>query len=209
MFNNFISTDAIRPNLCAPHRENGVTVATNGHKLIVIDNKRLKKEYEHVDEYVNWKKVVYDQTKDIKLKYPLIVHKKNIGDILNKVPMYNLYADCDYCEGTGECICSNCDTAHDCGYCDGTGEDRTKPIGKDYEWYSHIKISNNYFEASILKSLFDFMNYDNIESINMITDTETKQAVFETDDVKILLMPVKHDTDDNIVGEIKTNSNSR
>jgi hypothetical protein len=32
-------------------------------------------------------------------------------------------ADCENCDGSGECVCDNCGSEHDCGICDGSGKE--------------------------------------------------------------------------------------
>lgn len=189
----FLSQDELRPELQFVHNTGEYAVATNGHILIEIPLSKVKKKYNSVERYPNYKSVMpkeSDYFKEAKL-----ITAESIREVLQTVPMRKEMIEYVKCEGSGW----NHDTASgDCEACKGKGEVEGKDMIFDLSTHK-VKIGEGYFNPNYVEVLLKVAQVSNTGVILQRCTSETKANQFEIDDVKILIMPMRiRDNMDNI-----------
>ena len=186
----FCSDEEMRPAMMNPFINGDFVCATNGLIAIIISKSLAEKDYSQNPSL----KLLEILESTTLLDTPINISFKDFN--FPKEPIYETIdeeRDCSYCNGTGECECMDCGAEHECGKCDGTGKvgrkiKTGKIIGEEISDQYRIKIETTFFNPKYIAMLTDIS-----EEWQLLSLAETQASLWQSGDVKVLVMPLRYD----------------
>ena len=182
----FTSNDPIREQLQVPCANGAVVFATNGKVAIKVPKDSCLSQYNIIDKYPDIQKIFDEAIESNPVPKTIAINKlRALYKNFNRVPKYAL---CVECNGTGNCICPNCDDEHDCGHCDdGYTEER---IGIEIDFNENFLLGAAVFKAVDFEPVYsvcDSLNSD----LQILGNLPTGVTIIRCSDIEMLAMPLK------------------
>jgi hypothetical protein len=127
----------------------------------------------------------------------LSISASDIRDAVSQVPKKDVRVakHCDECDGTGQVEWEykhyNTLTA-DCPKCDGHGDVFTGEVLKDQPDYGDIcfKVLNAYFNPKYFQGLLSACEFENTESISILSNNKSEANYFKVGRIDFIMMPL-------------------
>lgn len=188
LLKHFLSTDALRPALMQANQVDGYVYASDGYHLVRIPAGLLAGAYPAHEKAPNFLKIW--PTEDRFLDTPLPVAFEAIQTAMKHIPLEDVHAECDECQGTGRVECKCCHNYTDCEFCDGSGL-TNKVIGQQLAEYPIICFNNSILvQGRLLLNLLKCIEATQ-QPAYWLTNSEndTASLLFKTAEIEVLLMP--------------------
>ena len=192
LINDFVSDDDLRPQLCKPHYDNGMIVATNTDMLMLADEKYFDKKYEPVPKFPNYAQIIPHHVRG---EFIGTISKKDIDQADRLLSKENIYNECEECNGDGVIVCDCCGQDSDCKDCIGSGMGNIL-LYKRIDSNIHVgDIGGTLFNLNYLILILKLANHIGSE-IKVAILEKKKACVFYVDEIMILVMPILEIDDD-------------
>jgi hypothetical protein len=119
-----------------------------------------------------------------------------IKEAVSQVPKKDVRVtkECDECDGSGEVEWKykHYELTHDCPKCDGHGNVFTGEVLKDQPDYKEIcfKVLNVYFSPKYFQGLLSACEFENTESISVLSNNKSEANYFKVGGIDFIMMPL-------------------
>jgi len=189
-YDNFLSLFTFKDDLSElpisqPCANGDFIIATNGRIGIKAPKAKCLSGYEVIAKYPDLQRCFDQQLESNEIDRTIAIGK--LRELFNKFKRVPKYEACNQCEGTGRCICSDCDTEHDCGYCSKGHTDEI--IGDEIDSNEHFVLG----AATVLAKTFEpvYLVCDSLNSdLKIAANSAEHGTVIYCADVAMIVMPV-------------------